>query len=92
MKVYRLSNLLAWSDENGFILLEPISAEARNQIEQILENSSIDELAAELNVDRGVIWRLRKKFGVAKEYSGESRTTQWRRAKPIDSEIDSTSR
>ena len=46
-----------------------------------LGNASIDEAAEILGVSRGKVSHLRRSLGLSDQYTGESRTTQWRKNK-----------
>lgn len=46
-----------------------------------LSNASVNEAAEVLGVSRGKVSHLRRSLGLSETYTGESRTTIWRKSK-----------
>lgn len=58
-----------------------ISAAQKSELINLLKKEEGAILAERWGVSPNLIWRLRSALGIAKKYSGDSPTTQWRKRK-----------
>lgn len=65
-------------DALGGVLVE---SRLRESLENYLRANLIDDVVRDTGLSRARVGRLRKSLGIAGTYSGDSKTTEWRKRK-----------